>query len=109
MTRSPGSTFSLGSTRAVTVSPPTCPYRNWSEPRRSTTSTFISSVLSGSVMRSVAVSGRKPNVPFPAGTDLGSLTSKPEALAVPSDSVTGTKFMVGLPMKPATKRLAGWS
>ena len=40
----------------------------------------------------------------------GSLTEKPEALAVPfSESSTGTKFIVGLPMKPATNRLAGWS
>src|SRR5712691_2194841 len=109
LTVSPGPTFIFGSTRAVTESPPTCPYRNWSEPRRSTTSTFISMVLPPSTARSVTASGRKPSVPFPAGTDFGSLTSKPAALAVLSKVVTGTKFMVGLPMKPATKRLAGWS
>ena len=48
-------------------------------------------------------------MPLPAGTDFGSFSSKPLALAELSDVVTGTKFMVGVPMKPATNRLAGWS
>ena len=71
--------------------------------------TFISIAGAPSTMRSVTASGRKPSVPLAAETGLGSLTSKPDALALPFCVVAGTKFMVGLPMKPATKRLAGWS
>src|SRR6266571_4028809 len=92
---SPGATFMRGSTRAVTWSLPTCPYRYWSEPRRSTTSTFICRLLPSALWRSVNASGLKPSVPLPAGTDFGSLASKPEALAVLSLVVTGTKFMAG--------------
>src|SRR5947208_2065518 len=40
---------------------------------------------------------------------LGQLSSKPEAFADPLVTVAGTKFIVGVPMKPATKRFAGWS
>ena len=36
------------------------------------------------------------------------VTEKPDAFADPFSVVAGTKFMVGLPIKPATKRLAGW-
>src|SRR5947209_8654360 len=48
--------------------------------------------------RSVSASGRKPSVPFAEPTGLGSLTSKPDAFAVPSWTVTGTKFIEGLPL-----------
>src|SRR5712691_3928719 len=109
LTLSPGETFMRGSTRAVSWSPPTVPYRNWSDPSRSTTSTFMSMVGLPSAMRSVTASGRNPSVPFCAATAFGSLTSKPEAFADPLVMEAGTKFMVGVPMKPATKRFAGWS
>src|SRR6266849_2935686 len=51
----------------------------------------------------------RPSVTVSSGSTFLFGCTRAVALAVLSEVVTGTKFMVGVPMKPATQRLAGWS
>ena len=108
-TLSPTDTLKWGSTRAIRSSAPTLPYRYWSAPSTSSTSTVISIPVVPSLVSSLRSSGRSPSTPFSMPGARGSWISKPDALAVWPCRVTGMKFIFGLPMKPATYMFAGCS